>query len=192
MIDKPQRQKAAFQLPRPASEQLRGELVSLAVSDAAQPIIERWFAQWDADPRLLVSRRVSQEIGSHGPSHQIALEKSGELDAILMDGQKRITTDSIYKRPILRTLETYPANGPMKKARLPPSAHKTKPTFGHGGKRANTPPFQPKTRPAKPVHVRERATTPSPAGETKRERGRPPGSRNNKPRIREISPALAD
>jgi hypothetical protein len=136
----------------------------------AQPIIERWFAQWDADPRLLVSRQVSQQLGSHGPSHQIALEKNGELDAILMDGQKRITTDSIYRRLILKTIETYPADGPMKKARLPPSAHQPKPTFGHGGTRVGAKLFQPKARPAEPV---QRAATPPPTSEAKRGRGRP-------------------
>ena len=110
----------------------------------AQPIVARWFDQWEADPRLLVSRGTSQEMGDHGPSHQIDLEKNGELEAILIDGQKRITTDSIYRRLILKTIESYPAGAPPKKARLPPSAHRPKPSF------------QPKARRAAPAHVLER------------------------------------
>lgn len=174
MIERTQRQKTVFRLLRPASQQLKDELAGIAISETAQPIVDRWFAQWDADPRLLVSRGTSQEMGGHGPSHQIVLEKNGALEAILIDGQKRITTNSVYRRLILETIETYPADGPMKKARLPPSMHKPKPTFEHGGVRAGAKLFQgSKARPAAPAHVQERAASSSPTNEAKRGRGRP-------------------
>jgi hypothetical protein len=160
----------------PAIERLREELTEVAISEMAQPIIDGIFARWAADHRVLLPRKIAAEMLSISPTHEIDLEKSGALHAILHSGQRLVTADSLYQLMISDTLESYPADGPMKKARLPPSMHKPKPTFGHGGKRANTPPFQPKTPPTNPAHVHERepaAASPSPTGEAKRGRGRP-------------------
>jgi hypothetical protein len=175
----------------PALEALRDELAEVAVSDAAQPIIDGIFARWAADHRVLIPRKICAVMLSVSATHEIDLERNGALCSILHSGQRLITADSLYRLMIADALESYPAGAEPKKARLPPSMHKPKPTFGHGGKRENTPHFPPKARPAKPDHVHERelAAAPSPAGEVKR--GRPPGSRN-RPKIDELSATPAD
>jgi hypothetical protein len=54
-------------------------------------------------------------LGSHGPSHQIALEKSGEYDAILMDGQK-LTDDETVLRGAAERARSYPMMAAMLEA----------------------------------------------------------------------------
>lgn len=159
----------------PAIAQLKNELAEGDVSDTARPIIDSILARWAADHRVFVPRRSASEMLSVSATHLIDLERNGALHSILHCGGRMITADSLYRLMIFDTLESHPANGPMKKARLPPSMHKPKATFGHGGKRANTPPFQPKTSPTKPDHVPERelaAASPSPVSEAKRGRSK--------------------
>lgn len=106
-----------FRLPRPASVKLRSELTKRAISERAAAIIEGLFAQWDADPRIVVDRKTSQAMNSIGPTYQIILEGRGELDAIESDGRIRVFVDGIYARLIRRAVETYPAGGAQKKAK---------------------------------------------------------------------------
>jgi hypothetical protein len=113
-------EKKAFSPPRPALLKLKAELAKHRISKHAAAIIDGLFEQWDADPRIVVDRRTSQELGDHRQSYQILLENRGELDAIEVDGRIRITVDSIYRRLILKTLETHPADG-VKKIKSAPA-----------------------------------------------------------------------
>ena len=109
--------KSDFRLPRPALLKLKAELAKRAISERASTIIEGLFAQWDADPRILVDRRTSQVMNAIGPTFQIILEGRGDLPAIESDGRIRIFIDGIYARLIMRAVETYPADGAQKKAK---------------------------------------------------------------------------
>lgn len=111
-----------FKIPRPALVALRAEIGKRAISERALPMVNGLFEQWDADPRLVVDRKGSQTMGDHGPTHEINIENRGELDAIEIDGRIRITIDSIYRRLILKAVETYPADGAQKKAKPIPVA----------------------------------------------------------------------
>ena len=53
-------------------------LASIDLTAQARAICDDILARWSADPRVFVSRRVSQEIGGHGPSHQTRLERTSE------------------------------------------------------------------------------------------------------------------
>ena len=105
----------------PAIGHFRAELAaSTAISAAAQPIIDGFFLRWEGEYRLVVPRKVARETLSVSSSHEIDLENKGELHAILLGGQRMVTVNSIYKRLILKTIETFPVEGGPKKSRTPP------------------------------------------------------------------------
>jgi hypothetical protein len=106
--------KSDFRLPRPALLNLKAELAKRAISASVLARAEGLFAQWDADPRILVNRKTSQVMGDHGPTYEIIIEGRGELDVIPIDGRIRIFVDSIYRRLILKMVE---ADGAQKKAK---------------------------------------------------------------------------
>jgi hypothetical protein len=71
----------------------------------------------------LLSRVGSQERGGHGATHQILLEKKGELDVVYIDGRALTTVDSIYERLIAKAIASHPLKGKAT-ARKPPSKAK--------------------------------------------------------------------
>jgi hypothetical protein len=98
---------------------LKAELAKRAIIEQGRTAIDRTFEQWACEERVLVDRKTSQKMGDHGSTYQIILEDRGELDAIEVDGRIKIYVDSIYRRLILKTAETYSADGGAQKKAKP-------------------------------------------------------------------------
>ena len=93
---------------------------AVPVSARAKPLIVHhldWYRGRKGAPSL--SRKELQEWGGWGPTRQIALEESGELESWLDGVLRRISTPSFCKRLIAVALTTYPLDGPELKARQP-------------------------------------------------------------------------
>ena len=113
--------KSDFRLPRPALLKLKAELAKRVLSASVLARVEGLFAQWEADPRVLTDRNGSMVMGDHKLSYEVLIEGRGELDVVEIDGRIRITVDSIYRRLILRMVESYDATGDLKKIKPAPA-----------------------------------------------------------------------
>jgi hypothetical protein len=101
-------------------EKEQNRLASIDLTAQARAICDDILARWSADPRVFVSRRVSQEIGGHGPSHQTRLERTSEIHAVNADGRVLVTVASIYKRLIRKAIASYPLRGKASQAKPTP------------------------------------------------------------------------
>jgi hypothetical protein len=98
-------------MPEADWERERNRLASLQLNPQARSICDDIIARWSVDPRITVPRKVSQDMGGHGPTHEVRLEHTGEVDAINADGRVMVTTASIYKRLIRKAIASYPLKG---------------------------------------------------------------------------------
>jgi hypothetical protein len=72
-----------------------------------------------ADPRKMVPRKVSCEIGGWGQTVQIEKEKRGDLQTILAGASRLTFVPSLYDHLIELAIATHPTGQPPKKARQP-------------------------------------------------------------------------
>jgi hypothetical protein len=81
------------------------------------------------DPRVMVSRKVSQEMLGIGPSRQIELEAEGVLHSYLDGSGRRVLVSSIYARMIAQAIASHLLNGPPARFRQPSKrfSHKPRP-----------------------------------------------------------------
>ncbi len=110
-----------FRLPRPALLKLKAELAQRGLSASVLARVEGMFTQWDADRRVLTDRAGCQEISNHKLSYQRIIEGRGEVDVVEIDGRIRVTIDSIYRRLIMKMVETYEGDGDLKKIKPAPA-----------------------------------------------------------------------
>jgi hypothetical protein len=107
---------------RPELDKLKAELARRDISPAIMARVEGMFEQWAADPRLIVDRKISMLMNNHGLTYQTRLENDGVLNPVHVDGGRvHITVDSIYRRLILKMVESYEPVGKLKKLRRAPA-----------------------------------------------------------------------
>ena len=107
---------------RPELDKLKAELARRDISPAIMARVEGMFEQWAVDPRLIVDRKISMLMNNHGLTYQTRLENDGVLNPVHVDGGRvHITVDSIYRRLILKMVESYEPVGKLKKLRRAPA-----------------------------------------------------------------------
>jgi hypothetical protein len=102
---------ATLRKPLTAWERSAQAVEDMELTSQARKIVNNHLARWANEPRAVVSRAVACQLSGCGPSHEIILEKRGELDAIHLDGRVMITTDSIFQRLIEKTIASHPLDG---------------------------------------------------------------------------------
>jgi hypothetical protein len=93
-------------------------LDAVQVDLRAKPLIAHWL-DWFPNQPPTMSRKECERNGGWGPTQEIALEGSGQLESFLDGAKRRITTKSFVRRMIALAIATYPLDGSERKARQP-------------------------------------------------------------------------
>jgi len=92
-------------------------LGAVPISERAKPLVVHALDWYGRQMSPSLSRRESQELGGWGPTRQINLEESGELESFLDGSLRRISTASFCRRLIAVAILTHPLDGPERRAR---------------------------------------------------------------------------